>query len=60
MWYPRKSVVSVSSVVYSALGKRFFQRHRPRMKRIRRICTDFLPILIAAFAFRDADDPMVW
>jgi hypothetical protein len=54
MWYPRKSVASGSSVVYAALGE-----HRPRMKRIRRIRTDFLPILMAAFAFRETDTAMV-
>jgi len=59
MWYPRKSVGSGSSVFYAALAKRFFRKHRPPMKRVRRICMDFLPILIAAFAFPDADAAMV-
>ena len=42
MRYPRKSVGSVSSVVYASLPRRFFRTHRPPMTLIRRIFTDFL------------------
>jgi len=44
----RKSVGSVSSVIYVSLTKRFFQTHRPPMKRIQRICTDSPADLIAS------------